>query len=161
MSRSSSRTPGASISMNTAGNGPPRSGRHTKVSIAPDLVAMWRVCSIMVSVQCVLLLGRCPDMASSLTCALDGKGAGSRIVEPARQDFLVFRRIVPALEPRGVGEFDDDNTFRLRPTFDQFGLAAADQKATPILLDSRADRRPVGLHPGLIGDLQFDDDISR
>src|SRR5438132_253968 len=47
MSRNSSRTPCASISRKTAGNGPPRSGRQMKVSIAPSLVAMSRVCSII------------------------------------------------------------------------------------------------------------------
>src|SRR5438309_2641099 len=47
MSRNSSRTPCASISRKTAGNGPPRSGRQMKVAIAPSLVAMSRVCSIM------------------------------------------------------------------------------------------------------------------
>ena len=46
MSRNSSRMPGASISNKTAGYGPPRSGWQIKVSIAPSLVAMSRVCSI-------------------------------------------------------------------------------------------------------------------
>src|ERR1700733_1455367 len=47
MSRSSSRMPCASISSITAGNGPPRSGWQMNVSIAPALVAMSRVCSII------------------------------------------------------------------------------------------------------------------
>src|SRR5579862_1112005 len=47
MSRSSSRIPCASINSITAGNGPPRSGWQMKVSIAPAVVAMSRVLSII------------------------------------------------------------------------------------------------------------------
>src|SRR5947209_722331 len=47
MSRSSSRMPGASMRNRTGGHGPPRSGRTTNVSIAPSLVAMSSVCSII------------------------------------------------------------------------------------------------------------------
>src|SRR5262245_16340844 len=46
MSRSSSRIPGASI-RNSTGGCSPRSGRQMKVSIAPSLVAISTVCSIM------------------------------------------------------------------------------------------------------------------
>src|SRR5215472_5815950 len=46
---SSSRMPGASIISITTGCGPPRSGWVMKVSIAPSLVAMSRVWSIMAS----------------------------------------------------------------------------------------------------------------
>jgi hypothetical protein len=55
-----------------------------------------------------------------LTPALDDEGAAGRIVEPARQDFLVFRGIVPALERRRIGEFEDDDPLGFRPAFDQF-----------------------------------------
>src|SRR6266849_4410568 len=47
MSRSSSRMPGASISRNTAGNGPLRSGRQMNVSISPASVIMSTVSSII------------------------------------------------------------------------------------------------------------------
>ena len=46
-----------------------------------------------------------------------------RVVEPARQDFLVFGRVVPALDRRFVGEVEDNNPFRLRSAFDQLGRA--------------------------------------
>src|SRR5215472_8725275 len=37
-----------------------------------------------------------------LAYALDDEGAAGRVVEPGRQDFLVFGRVVPALERRFV-----------------------------------------------------------
>ena len=77
--------------------------------------------------------------------ALDDKGARGRIIEAARQDFLVFGGIVPALERSRVGEFQDDDAFGLRPAFDQFGRAGPRQETAAILLDRRADRRAVGL----------------
>jgi len=47
--------------------------------------------------------------------ALDNKGSADRVVELAGEDFLVFEAIVPTLERRLVGEFQDDDAFRLRP----------------------------------------------
>jgi hypothetical protein len=38
--------------------------------------------------------------------------------------YLVFGRIVPALDRLFVGEFEDGDPFRLRSAFDQFGRAA-------------------------------------
>src|ERR1700732_840156 len=60
----------------------------------------------------------------ALAHALNDEGASGRVVEPHGQDFLVFGRIVPALDRLLVGEFEDDDAFRLRSAFDQFGRAA-------------------------------------
>jgi hypothetical protein len=49
-----------------------------------------------------------------LAHALDDEGAARQVVEPHGQDILVFRRIVPALNRRLVGEFEDDDAFGLR-----------------------------------------------
>ena len=76
-----------------------------------------------------------------LAYALDDEGAAGRVVEPHGQDFLVFRRIVPALDRRGVGEFEDDDAFRLRSALDQFGRAAPGQVAAAILRNRGGDRR--------------------
>jgi hypothetical protein len=61
---------------------------------------------------------------SPLAHALDDERAAGRVVESHGQDFLVFRRIVPALDRRDIGEFEDDDAFGLRSAFDQFGRAA-------------------------------------
>src|SRR6516162_6446095 len=95
-----------------------------------------------------------------LAHALDNEGTAGRIVEASGQDFLVFGGIVPALERRFVSEFKNDDAFGLRPAFDQFGGSCPRQEAAAILLDRGADRRPVGLHRGRVGDLQFDDEIG-
>jgi hypothetical protein len=63
------------------------------------------------------------------------------------KDFLVFRRIVPARDRRLVGEFEDDDPFRLRSAFYQFGRAAPCQEAAAILFERGADR---GLGQGSI-----------
>jgi hypothetical protein len=47
------------------------------------------------------------------------------------------------------------------PPFDQFGGAAPCQEAAAILRDHGGDRRPLGLHRFLVGDLEFDDEIGR
>jgi hypothetical protein len=78
---------------------------------------------------------------SPLVYALDDEGASGRVVEAHAQDFLVFRRIVPALHRRNVGEFEDDDAFGLRSAFDQFGRAAPCQVAAAILRDRGGDRR--------------------
>ena len=95
-----------------------------------------------------------------LADALDNEGACGRVVEPAGQDLLVFRRIVPALERRRVAEFQDGDALRLGPALDQFGGAGPYEEAAAILLDRGADRRPVGLHRGRVGDLEFDDELG-
>jgi hypothetical protein len=76
-----------------------------------------------------------------LAYALNDDGASGRVVEPAGEDFLIFRRVVPALARRCVGEFEDDDAFGLRSALDQFGCTGAGQEATAILLDRGADRR--------------------
>ena len=65
--------------------------------------------------------GCVPCQCDRLACAFDDEGAAGRVVEPARQDFLVFRRVVPALHRGPVGDFEGDNPFQLRSAFDQFG----------------------------------------
>jgi hypothetical protein len=75
----------------------------------------------------------------ALAHALDDEGASGRVVEPHGQDFLVSRRIVPALDRLLVGEFEDDDPFRLRSAFDQFGRAAPCQEAAAILFERGAD----------------------
>jgi len=42
----------------------------------------------------------------------------------------------------------------------QFGGAGAGEEAPAILLDRGADRRPIRLHRGRVGDLEFDDKIG-
>src|SRR5262249_22132185 len=101
-----------------------------------------------------------PIPLRSLPHALDDEGACGRVVEPARQDLLVFGRIVPALECGTVGEFQDNDAFGLWPAFDKFGGAGPGEEAAAILLDRGADRCPVGFHRGLVGDLEFDDEIG-
>jgi hypothetical protein len=96
----------------------------------------------------------------ALAHALDDEGAAGRIVEPHGQDFLVFGRIVPALHRRSVGEFEDDDPFRLRSAFDQCGRAAAGQEAAAILLQRGVDRRAIAREPGLVCDLVFGDEID-
>jgi hypothetical protein len=61
---------------------------------------------------------------SPLAYALDDEGASGRVVDPARQDLLVFGQTVPAFDRLFVGEFEDDDPFRLRFAFDQIGRAA-------------------------------------
>src|SRR5215472_9622051 len=95
-----------------------------------------------------------------LADALDDEGACGRVVEPAGQDFLVLGRVVPAPERCRVGEFQDDDPFWLWPAFDQFGRAGAGEEATAILLDRGADRRPIGLHRGIVRDLEFDNEVG-
>src|ERR1700738_972619 len=78
MSLSSSRMPGASISKNTAGNEPPRSGRQMKVSISPSLVVMSRVSSIMaVSAQdevgTLVRLRACREVMDRLIATPNGR----------------------------------------------------------------------------------------
>jgi hypothetical protein len=96
-----------------------------------------------------------------LAYALDDECASGRVVEPHGQDFLIFWRIVPALDRRGVREFKDDNAFGLRSAFDQFSRAAPAEEAAALLFKRGGDRRPVGIHPGLVGGLQFGDEIGR
>jgi hypothetical protein len=96
-----------------------------------------------------------------LAHALDDEGAAGRIVEAHRQYLLVLRRIVPALHRCGVGEFEDDHPFRLRSALDQFGSAAAGPVAAAILRDRGGDRRPIGLEPGRVGNIEFGDEIGR
>src|SRR5438046_937449 len=74
-----------------------------------------------------------PCLVAGLAYALDDKGPAGRVVEPAGQDFLVFRGIVPAPERRFVGEFDENDAFGLRSALDQFGGAAPCQEAAAIL----------------------------
>src|SRR5215469_4767752 len=93
-----------------------------------------------------------------LTHALDDEGACGRVVEPGGQDFLVFGGMVPALERSSVGEFQDNDAFGLRPALDQFGRAGQNEVAAAILFDRGADRIPVGLHCGRVGDLEFDNE---
>jgi hypothetical protein len=88
-------------------------------------------------------LSRPPERVPSvrfdpLAHALNDEGASGRVVEPAWQDLLVFRRVVPALERSFVGEFQDDDAFGLRLAFDQFGRAGPRQETAAILLDRRA-----------------------
>src|SRR5580693_3480860 len=64
MSLSSSRTPYASISKKTAGDGPLRSGWQMKVSISPSLVVM----SWVFSIKRCLLVRRSQGVAK-FTCA--------------------------------------------------------------------------------------------
>src|SRR5580704_758314 len=74
MSLSSSRTPCASISKKTAGDGPLRSGWQMKVSIAPSLVVLFRVFSIIAV----------PPRSPSLRCIAKSSGAAnvSLFLEP-------------------------------------------------------------------------------
>ena len=44
------------------------------------------------------------------------------------------------------------------PALDQFGRARQDEVAAAILFDRDADRIPVGLHCGRVGDLEFDNE---
>ena len=97
MSRSSSRMPGASISRNTAGCGPPRSGWTKKVSIAPSAVARSKVRSIM----------RRSSRSGSVACRRGGctggrrdrpggPGEGPPVVAPSER-FERRRRVVYAV----------------------------------------------------------------
>jgi hypothetical protein len=83
-------------------------------------------------------------LCHALTRAFHNEGAAGGVVEPHGEDFLVFGRIVPALYRRRVGEFEDDDPFRLRSAFDQFGRAAPCQIASAILRDRGGDRRLSG-----------------
>src|SRR5260370_9681477 len=78
-----------------------------------------------------------------LAHAFDDEGTAGRIGEPDRQYFLVFRRMVPALHRRGVGEFENDDSLRLQSALDQFGGAASRQVAAAILCDRGGSRRPA------------------
>ena len=98
---------------------------------------------------------------SLLAYALDDEGATGRVGEPHRQDFLVFRRIVPALHRFRVGEFEDDDPFRVRSAFDQFSGATAGQEAAAILRKRGVDRRAIGREPCLVCDLVFGDELGR
>src|SRR6266478_125742 len=98
---------------------------------------------------------------SKLAHAFDDEGTAGRVGEPGRQYFLVFRRIVPALHRRDVGEFEDDHPFRLRSAFGQFGSTAPGQVAAAILCDGGGNRRPIGLVPGGVGNVDFGDEIGR
>ena len=74
----------------------------------------------------------------SLVGAFDDEDAAGRVGEPDRQNFLVFRRVVPAFRRCGIGEFEDDDPLWLGSAFDEFGGAAAGQVAAAILGDRRA-----------------------
>ena len=68
-----------------------------------------------------------------LTHALDRKDATDRVGKPNPENFLVLRRIVPALHCRQVRKLEDDDLFQLRSTFDQLRRSAAGKKAATIL----------------------------
>src|SRR5258706_13599304 len=73
MSRSSSGMRGAPMGNRTGGPGPPRSGRTTNVSIAPSLVAMSSVCSIIGSSPGLFVAG---DRVGEVEDVLVGQGHG-------------------------------------------------------------------------------------
>jgi len=75
MSRSSSRMPGASISISTAGQGPPRSGRQTKLGIAPSRVA----------ISSSSLIIRVLDVAPADAMERSGEGSKARALPWTRQ----------------------------------------------------------------------------
>jgi hypothetical protein len=74
-----------------------------------------------------------------LVYTLENEEAAGRVVQPARQNLLVFRSIVPALQGGGVREFDDDNRLGLRSTFNQLGGATPNEEASAILGDSGSE----------------------
>src|SRR3954471_1818248 len=92
--------------------------------------------------------------------ALDDKGPAARIRQPNRECGLVFRRIVPAARGLDIGELGDDDAPRLGAALDQFGLAAAHEKAAAILGDAGAGQRAVRLIALWIGNLDLGDEIS-
>jgi hypothetical protein len=108
----------------------------------PGTARIGQPCSMAVSPHGVAQ-GR-PYRCYRLAYAFDNEGAAGRVVEPARQYFLIFGRIVPALHRRRVREFEDDDPFGRRSAFDEFGGAAAGQEAAAILRNRGGDRRPVG-----------------
>src|SRR3954454_24048925 len=55
----------------------------------------------------------------------------------------------------------DDDCFRRRSAFDEFGSAAPDQETAAILRYCRAGGCPIGLEAGPVGDLDFCDQIGR
>src|SRR5581483_5163744 len=59
-----------------------------------------------------------------------------------------------------VGELDNDDPLRLRPAFDQLGLAAAADETAAVLLDAGAGERAIGVVGGRIGDLDLGEDIG-
>src|SRR5712691_3532625 len=92
--------------------------------------------------------------------AFDDEGAAGAVGEAARQDLLELGRVVPALHRGSVGEFEDDDGFRLRAALDQLGGAAPGQEAAAILRQCGGNGGPVRLHPGGIMNFEFDDKIG-
>src|SRR6516225_2030472 len=68
---------------------------------------------------------------------------------------------VPALRCRGVGEFEDDDPFRLGSAFKQLGGGTPGQIAATVLRDRGGDRRAIRLISARVGDLKFRDEIGR
>src|SRR5207237_9737965 len=64
--------------------------------------------------------------------ALDDKDAEARILEPARQDLLVLRRVVPTLDRGGIGEFENDDALCFGLALDELGGAAPPDDAAAL-----------------------------
>ena len=73
---------------------------------------------------------------------------------------LVFIGLVPAARCASIGELDNDDPLRLRFAFQQIHPAATHDKAAAEPRDAGRCERPVFFISGLIGDLDFGNDVS-
>jgi hypothetical protein len=69
--------------------------------------------------------------------------------------------MVPALDFGGVGEFEDDDPFRLRSAFEQLGGSTPGQVAAAVLRDRGGDSGAIRLISRRVGDFDFSDEIGR
>src|SRR5882672_645267 len=72
--------PGASIRNRTGGYGPPRSGWQTKVSIAPSLVGISRIFSIMCLGALLVLVGHASTLLGFTQLQSPGRGPDEAFV---------------------------------------------------------------------------------
>src|SRR5271165_3434064 len=137
--------PGASISRNTAGNGPPRSGWQMNVSIAPSLVAMSSVCSIIGGVPPWLcrawsdrarLARRQPGRKTMPTIEPTGAVLGATVhgIDLSRDlDARTVGQILRGLGDHGVLRFPDQHLDmnQLRRFSERFGEIQGPSAGTP------------------------------